>query len=188
MAQMTKRALAAALKELLKQKPLDKITVTDITEACEVNRQTFYYHFQDIYDLIEWIYTNDATKAIDNKKTYATWQEGFLGIFQYVLDNRALILNTYHSLQREFLERFLYNETYLLLYGVVEEVAQGLFVRDEEKAFIADFYKYAFVGVVLDWIDHGMKGDTAELVSHVSTVMEDNILTALERFQKRRFK
>ncbi len=188
MAQMTKRALAAALKELLKKKPLDKITVTDITEACEVNRQTFYYHFQDIYDLIEWIYTNDATKAIDNKKTYATWQEGFAGIFEYVLENRALILNTYHSLQREFLERFLYNETYLLLYGVVEEVAQGLLVRDEDKAFIADFYKYAFVGVVLDWVDHGMKGDAGEIVSHVSTVMEDNIRGALERFERRRFK
>ena len=55
MSQTTKRALAQSLKHLMEQKPLEKITVVDISEDCGVNRQTFYYHFQDIYDLIEWI-------------------------------------------------------------------------------------------------------------------------------------
>ena len=54
MSQMTKRALVASLKDLLAEKPLDKITVTDLTEHCGVNRMTFYYHFKDIYDLVEW--------------------------------------------------------------------------------------------------------------------------------------
>ena len=54
MSQMTKRALVASLKELMAEKPLDKITVTDLTEHCGVNRMTFYYHFKDIYDLVEW--------------------------------------------------------------------------------------------------------------------------------------
>ena len=52
MSQMTKRALVASLKDLLAEKPLDKITVTDLTEHCGVNRMTFYYHFKDIYDLV----------------------------------------------------------------------------------------------------------------------------------------
>ena len=52
---LTKRALAASLKKLLAQKPLSKITIADITEDCGMNRMTFYYHFQDIYDLIDWI-------------------------------------------------------------------------------------------------------------------------------------
>ena len=53
--QTTKRALEASLKKLLLQKPLNKITINDITEDCGVNRMTFYYHFKDIYDLVDWI-------------------------------------------------------------------------------------------------------------------------------------
>ena len=72
MAQTTKRALGASLKKLLAEKPLDKITVGDITQDCEVNRQTFYYHFKDVYDLIEWVYLDEATHALDGRKTYDT--------------------------------------------------------------------------------------------------------------------
>ena len=60
--QTTKRALEASLKKLLLQKPLHKITINDITEDCGVNRMTFYYHFKDIYDLVDWIMVEDAAK------------------------------------------------------------------------------------------------------------------------------
>ena len=78
MSQMTKRALVASLKDLLAEKPLDKITVTDLTEHCGVNRMTFYYHFKDIYDLVEWACIESATRALAGQKTYDTWQQGFL--------------------------------------------------------------------------------------------------------------
>ena len=54
MSQVTKRALEASLKKLLLERPLDKITVTDIAEDCGINRMTFYHHFRDIYALVEW--------------------------------------------------------------------------------------------------------------------------------------
>ena len=82
MSQMTKRALVASLKDLLAEKPLDKITVTDLTEHCGVNRMTFYYHFKDIYDLVEWACIESATRALAGQKTYDTWQQGFLQILQ----------------------------------------------------------------------------------------------------------
>lgn len=68
MSQVTKRALEASLKNLLLKKPLNKITINDITEDCGINRMTFYYHFQDIYDLVEWACLEDAKKALENKK------------------------------------------------------------------------------------------------------------------------
>ncbi len=65
MSQTTKRALEASLKKkLLLQKPLNKITINDITEDCGVNGMTFYYHFKDIYDLVDWIMVEDAAKAL----------------------------------------------------------------------------------------------------------------------------
>ena len=69
MSQITKRALEASLKKLLTKKPLDKITITDITEDCGINRMTFYYHFKDIYDLVEWVCVEDATRILGENKT-----------------------------------------------------------------------------------------------------------------------
>ncbi len=182
MSQTTKRALASSLKKLLKEKPLDKITIVDIVEDCEVNRQTFYYHFQDIYDLIEWIYTSEALKVIGDKKTYATWQEGYLHIFEYVEKNKDFVLSTYHSVSREHLESFLYKETYQLLWDVVEELAKQKSVRAEDKAFIADFYKYGFVGLILDWISKGMKEDPVQIINRLDSVIHGDIDKALHEF------
>lgn len=68
MSQITKRALEQSLKNLLLKKPLNKITISDIAEDCGINRMTFYYHFQDIYDLVEWSCLEDARKALEEKK------------------------------------------------------------------------------------------------------------------------
>lgn len=183
MSELTKKALAMSLKKLMKGQPLDKITVTAIAEDCGINRQTFYYHFQDIYDLVDWIYISDASAALAGAKTYDTWQEGFYRILQYILDNRTFVMRTYHSISREHLERYLYQVTYGLLIDVVEEKAQGMSVRREDKEYIAHFYKYSLVGVVLDWIGNGLKQDPQKIVGQVGTVVQGAFLSALERFQ-----
>ena len=100
MSQVTKRALEASLKNLLLQKPLSKITISDITEDCGINRMTFYYHFKDIYDLVEWSCQEDASKALAGNKTYETWQQGFLQLFKAVQDNKPFIMNVSPSVSR----------------------------------------------------------------------------------------
>ena len=104
MSQTTKRALEASLKNLLLKKPLDKITISDIAEDCGISRMTFYYHFKDIYDLVEWVCAEDAARALDGKKTCDTWEEGLLNIFDAVLENKPFILNVYRSANREQVE------------------------------------------------------------------------------------
>ena len=144
MSQITKRAISASLKHLLLQKPLGKITINDIAEDCGINRMTFYYHFKDIYDLIEWTCVEDASRALEGKKTYDTWQQGLLQIFEAVLDNKPFIMNVYRSVSREQVETYLYKLTYELLIGVVREKAAGMSVREEDMDFIATVYQYAF--------------------------------------------
>ena len=185
MSQVTKRALEASLKNLLLQKPLSKITISDITEDCGINRMTFYYHFKDIYDLVEWSCQEDASKALAGNKTYETWQQGFLQLFKAVQDNKPFIMNVYHSVSREQVENYLYKVTYDLLEGVVEEQAQGMSVRDEDKAFIATVYKYAFVGLMLDWIKDGMKVDYHMIAEKMHRTMEGNVVNSIRNFEKR---
>ena len=182
MSQVTKRALEASLKNLLLKKPLSKITINDITEDCGISRMTFYYHFKDIYDLVEWSCLEDAKRALEGKKTYETWEQGILQIFEAVLDNKPFIINVYRSVSREHVENYLFRLTYDLLIGVVNEKSAGMTVREEDKEFIADFYKYAFVGVMLNWVKDDMKEDPKEIVGRLSMLIKDSVNDALSRF------
>ena len=182
MSQTTKRALEASLKNLLLKKPLTKITINDIAEDCEINRMTFYYHFKDIYDLVEWSCIEDARKALEGKKTYDTWQQGFLQIFEAVLENKPFIMNVYHSVSREQVEIYLYKLTYDLLTGVIDEKSQAKSIREEDKKFIADFYKYAFVGLMLDWIRSDMKDNPKTIIDRLALLIQGNITTAIKDF------
>ena len=175
----TKQALEESLKHMLLKKPLDKITIRDITEDCGISRMAFYYHFQDIYDLVEWACIEDASKALQGKKTYETWQEGLLQIFEAVQEN-----NAYRCISREQMERFLYQLTYGLIWGVVDEQSRGTAISEEDKSFIAEFYKYSFVGVMLDWIRQGMTDDPQVLTGKISAAMRGSIANAIRNFSE----
>lgn len=181
MSQITKRALETSLKNLLLKKPLNKITVSDITEDCGINRMTFYYHFKDIYDLVEWTCVEDASRALDEKKTYDTWEQGFVQIFEAVLANKPFIMNVYRCVSRERVEKYLNQLTDGLLMGVIEERSAGMTVRDEDKDFIARVYSYIFVGLMLDWVGNNMKDDPQELVERLAVVIRGDVVSALER-------
>lgn len=181
MSQVTKRALETSLKNLLLQKPLDKITINDITADCGINRMTFYYHFKDIYDLVEWSCLEDAEKALNNKKTYDTWEQGLLQIFYAVQANKPFIMNVYLCVSRERVEKYLMPLTDKLLVDVIEEQSKGLFVKQTDKDFIAQIYSYVLVGLMLDWVADDMKEDPEKLVERLAIVIQGNLSAALHR-------
>ena len=182
MSNITKKALEASLKHQMLHKPLNKITIRDITDDCGISRMTFYYHFQDIYDLVEWACIEDATAALQGKKTCATWQEGLSQIFEAVLENKPFVLNAYRCISRDQMENFLFRMTYGLIRGVVDEKSAGTAVTEEQKAFIADFYKYSFVGLMLDWIKRGMHEDYHGLVHNISLTVQGSVDNAIRNF------
>lgn len=183
MSQITKRALEQSLKNLLLKKPLTKITINDITEDCGINRMTFYYHFKDIYDLVEWSCLEDARKALEEKKTYDTWQQGFLQIFEAVLENKPFIMNVYRCVHREQVEKYLKSLVDNLLLGVINEEAEGITVREEDREFIAQVYSYIFVGLMLDWIKDDMKENPEDIVERLAVLIKGSIPKALSRFK-----
>ena len=181
MSQTTKRALEASLKKLLLQKPLNKITINDITEDCGVNRMTFYYHFKDIYDLVDWIMVEDAAKALEGRQSFENWTDAFLDILHQVQDNKVLVMNVYRSVSREQVEQYLYKLLDPMLRDFVERSAQGFTVQDADKQFVVDFYKYALVGVVLEWIRRDMKTDPAVMVERTGRMLQGDLRRALCR-------
>lgn len=183
MSQVTKRALEQSLKNLLLKKPLTKITVSDITDDCGINRMTFYYHFKDIYDLVEWSCLEDAKMALEEKKTYDTWQQGLLQIFKAVQENKPFILNVYRCVHREQVEKYLQPLVDHLLLNVINEEAAGITVRDEDKQFIAQVYSYMFIGLMLDWIKDDMREDPQQIVEKLSKLIKGSVSVALSRFK-----
>ena len=125
----------------------------------------------------------DARKALEEKKTYYTWQQGFLQLFEAVRDNKPFIMNVYHCVDREQVEKYLNPLVDNLLMGVIEEQAAGMTVRDEDKQFIAKVYAYSFVGLMLDWIRDDMKDDPEELVKKFAMVIQGDLAGALSRFK-----
>lgn len=182
MSQITKRALEESLKKMLIKKPLDKITVSDLTDDCGISRMTFYYHFKDIYDLVEWACVEDAARALKGKKTYDTWQMGFLQMFQAVEENKDFFISAYRSVNKELVEVYLHKLSYDLLYDVVEETAQGMNVRQEDKEFIANFYKFGFVGIMLEWISNGMKEEPKHIIDRLSLLIHGDFKRALQEY------
>ena len=160
MSELTKRAIQESFKKLLSNQPLDKITVKNITDDCGVNRNTFYYHYSDVYQLLEEI---------------------------FVKENKKLIYHVYNSLHRETIERYLYSVSLDFAGKFIDNVSKTLklSVSDDDKKFIASFYKYAIVGIVLDWLEGGMKSDPDELIKRMSKLLSGTLKTVLENAVKK---
>ena len=106
-------------------------------------------------------------------------QEGFLAIFHLLKKDEPFVVNIYHNAPRGYIYRYLYKVTYQLIYDVLEEKAAGMVVREEDKTFIADFYKYGFVGLVLEWIDKGMKEDPKQIIERLNALIQGSFAHAL---------
>ena len=159
----TKKAIAYTFKDLLKEKSFNKITVNDIANKCDINRQTFYYHFQDIRDLLE------------KKDECEKWEDKFLLIFKIMEQEKIFINNIYNSVSVEVLRSNLYRLVYPIIYNEIVEKSKGKNLREEDKKFITDFYKYSFVSIVLNWIDNGMHENPELIVAKVSSLITGTI-------------
>ncbi len=179
MAQFTQKAIIETFMRLLEQKPLDKITVKDIIEECEISRGTFYYYYQDIPALVDEIFKIEAQKVIDDDIRFESWQDGFLRSTQFALTNRKIIYHIYNSVNREDLERYLYRVTEKFMLDFINIRSEGLQVPEEHKKFVATFYKCALVGLVLEWIGNGMKEDPEPYIAKLQQLFEDSIKNTL---------
>ena len=174
-----KRVLAPTLKEMAEKKSLSKITINDLTQACDVSRQTFYNNFKDIYDLVEWIYLKEVVTPIERGKIYDKWQDALTSIFQYISENHVFVLNTYRSFGKGFLEKVLRQEIELFLSNQVFKKIEVTKEEAKQVEFSYSFYTYALVGVGLDWIEKQMPESVEELVERIERVMLGEIISLL---------
>lgn len=185
MSDLTKQALIASFKKLLDTEPFDKITISDITNDCGLSRQTFYYHFRDIFDMIRWIYNSESLNEIGGRGGYGTWQDKIRELFDYTLNNKSLILGTFNSKCRNDLVGYYMDVSIRKISDIVEMKSDGD-IAEKDKKFIASVYAYAFVGIMVDWISDGMKESSEEMVDRVYKIVMSNFDRTLAAFRQPR--
>ena len=162
MSQITKRALASALKELLEHKPLNKITIADITEQCGVNRQTFYYHFQDIPRLLEEIIIDSANTLVKENDTVKSMGECIETAFAYVKANKKAVYHIYNSVDRSAYEDFVMKMCEHTATLLVREQLAGKGISDADRDALTYFVRCQFIGLCMDWTRNGMNDDISD--------------------------
>ena len=182
MSQITKKALAGSLKKLSLEKPLDKITVTDIAEDCQVNRQTFYYHFQDIYALLEWTLSEDCRHLLESKVKRGDWQESIVALFEYMQENRLIILNAFHSLERDTLEHEVFSILSPLLFDLLNAQPNFELLNDEDQRFIVSVYGLGVTGLLLRWISTDMLAPSEPLIRQLYRLASGSLDGIIQRF------
>lgn len=183
---LTKQAIMESFMRLLNQRPLDKITVKDIVEDCGVNRNTFYYHYQDIYALLREIFEKEVAKVIRDNPLHDSWQEGFIQSTRFALENKRAVYHIYNSVQRQLLEQYLFQVTDQVMQTFVEMQAEGLDAAAEDIRYIVVFYKHAVVGVILEWLERGMKDEPEHIIRRMGQLFQGSIRTALEKAEQAR--
>lgn len=182
MSDLAKVVMGQTLFEMLKEKPYDEITVTSLIKECNISRSTFYYHFEDMGALLEWSTIHHFSRVLGSYKTYRTWPDGFLRILKEIYAEKDILLRVVDYVDRSALEEALYDPVYHLLYDVLQEQPQADSVSEDKKVFIADFYKFAFVGLVINWVKGGFRENPEQLADNLYHVMHGTFAHALEEY------
>ncbi|WP_027633728.1 TetR/AcrR family transcriptional regulator [Clostridium hydrogeniformans] len=184
MKQQGKFIIIDSFKDLLNQKSIDKITVKDICAQGGVNRQTFYYYFKDIMDILSFTIFKELSVEIAQNRTFETWEEGFIATMNYMKKNSKMILHIYNSSYWDEAKTYFVDFSNNLLYNVVKECvnSMGVKLQDKNKVFIVNFYRHIFNGLMLDWVSEGMKEEPEIILRKLLLMITGSIPRSVTAF------
>lgn len=186
---ITKNALATSLKNLTGRMNFDKITIADITAECGLNRQTFYYHFADKFELLNWIYDNEAF-ALTRDINVTNWNDKLKKFMQHMRRDQMFYMNTIKC-SDDYFEEYVYNILRQLMIKAIDDVSEitkalelpkggKKYLSDSEKDLLARFFAHALCGTIVEWAMKGMKEDENELTDTLNelltSILHSNII------------
>ena len=167
MANFTRKAIKETFLKLLDQRPLNQITVKDIVGECGINRNSFYYHFEDLPALIEEIVEEQVQALIRKHPTIGSLKECFDAIIELVMENKRAVYHIYNSLSRDVFERHLMDACQYIVSTYLETEFAGRPIAAEDLAVLVRFHNCECFGAVIDWLNGGMKDDIADYFRRV---------------------
>ena len=167
MASFTKFAILKVFGDLAASRPVDKITVKDITDQCGISRNTFYYHYQDIYQVLK-AYVQYSAEHVIELMVEDEGEDGKAGLkeIRYLEANRELLCNLYRSAANEEVRNCLQSASQIIFDRLIESVSQGMEVQAEDKKILSAVCKYTVRGIMTSWMEEDgmLNGETLEQV------------------------
>lgn len=178
----TKLAFAAALKSLMEKKPLNKITVQDLTTACDVNRKTFYYHFTDVYALLKWMLEEEAVNVVRQFDLLADFQDAAMFVMDYIEKNNHILQCAYDSMGRDELKHFLEQDFMQIVESVVGRFEEELHLRLSERGrgVICSFYAEAVSGEIIRWLQTRNRPDKQKAAAYIDAVLFSGVPASMQ--------
>lgn len=163
--------------------PFNKITIELLTQQAQVTRNTFYYHFEDLFALLEWTFQREIVDQLsENYLRVNRWQDGYRLILTYIADNRELCLKTFHSLARDILENTLYDVASKMVNAVVLDV--DAHVQPMLRDAIVNFFGWALVMQLVQWLANGLAEPQEAVVKRAELVLDGSVANAIQNGQK----
>ena len=178
----TKNLLASSLIRLTSHKSFDKITIADITAASGFNRQTFYYHFRDKYELLSWIYQRDATQIFKKDITLQNWHDYIRVLLQFIYQNKTFYINTIRC-DDQYFHNFIFKLTSNLFYKAIDSLDKKQQLDHADKMFYSEFFSFGVSGVMINWIIKDMKEDPIKVANALKNLAKDSEKLAYEKYQ-----
>lgn len=187
MRQSMKQALSETLKSALETRTLDKITIKDLVTECGVNRQTFYYHFSDIYDLMEWTLDEDlklflANNPILSGDTSIDWKEQIFHFYRFLQSRKRTILHAYDPIDKVFYHNFMNKYISPIMAHRIAICENADSVPNEKREFIQQVYTWICSDLILEWIERGMPDEQKIRLDDYITLVDGSLDAALNRF------
>ncbi len=174
----TEHKLAETLKQMMSVMPLDDISVTTLVKKCHVNRQTFYYHFHDIYDLLTLVFLDEHIPGIDDVKNM---DELMKCIFTYYQKNKNFVDATNNSAAKDLFEEFIYNATYKTILKIINEQKDSKKLHHNDRKLIARFYAQAYSHSIVYYLSTHKNKTLEGLLSCFAFESEDSFANAVDR-------
>lgn len=176
--------MAESLKKLMAQKSLQKITIQEIADDCGMNRYTFYYHFRDIYDLLAWMFEEEALSLIQKSDNCLTWQDGFRLFLRSIRENREVCKCALNSLGQEALRKMFHKEASHLMNLFLSDMKGKHQVSEAFLAFVGDFYIAALSGIVMEWVRRDMDVPEETVMNYLRLTVGDQIEEAFRQAEQ----
>lgn len=184
MADFTRQAIRNAFLQLLDEMPLKKITVRDIVDACGVNRNTFYYYYQDIPALIESIIKDDADRIILENPRITSIEQCLEAIISFSLSHKAAVLHIYKSVNRDIFEQYQWQVCDYVVKAYLQEMMGKSPINEEDYRIIVSYIKSLCFGVAIGWLESGLEDDIHRFVHRICELKQGDLERMLELCRK----